>query len=172
MESERTSEHPEATRCRSLSRRLAISALALAFALGPAGAPAARAASPAPLPANLAPEFKQPLHAVVTVEVNKKGQVIKVRSIKNSPSESWNTNVYLNAQQMFIRQSDGSAIAGVYDVTYDYDPKAPVQTAVSRKIALVQPGGVDADAPGWVDTIKAEQAAASAHARASAPPGK
>jgi hypothetical protein len=118
----------------------------------------AGAATPAPLPSSLVTQFKQPLHAVVTVEVNDKGQVSKVRSIKPSGSEAWNLNVYANAQQMFIRKPDGSAIAGVYTVTYDYDPAAPKDRSVSRHVDLVQPGGVNGSAPGLMAGLKASPA--------------
>jgi Neuraminidase (sialidase) len=116
---------------------------------------AAQAApTPAALPSSLAVQFKQPLHAVVTVEVNDKGQVSKVRSIKPSASEAWNINVYANAQQMFIRKPDGTAVAGVYDVTYDYSPSVPRDRAVTRHVELVHPGGVDGSAPGLVDRLR------------------
>ncbi len=120
-------------------------ACGLLFAAAPA-----HAATPAPIPPIVENDFKTPLHAVVTVEVNAKGQVSKIRSMKSSKNEKFNLNVYGNAAQMFIRREDGSSVPGVYDVTYDFNPSAPTNAQITRHVALVQAGGVDPAAPGMV----------------------
>ena len=74
-----------------------------------------------------------PLHTEVVVEVNKKGQVVRVKSTKPSKIASFNVQTYGNALQMWIRKPDGSATVGLYRVTYDYDPKTQ---NVTRHIAL------------------------------------
>jgi hypothetical protein len=149
-----------ARRLAGRSLRLAAAA-ALAAALFVSSAPGARAQT-APIPGSITEDFKSPLHAVVTVEVNDKGQVSKIRSMQSSKNEKFNLNVYGNAAQMFIRKPDGSAIAGVYDVTYDYDPSAPKDKAISRKVSLVQAGGVDGSAPGLVTKYRSQSPAPAA----------
>jgi hypothetical protein len=59
---------------------------------------------------------------------------------------------YGNALQAFIRTPDGSAIAGTYRLTYDYDPKTKL---VRRGVGLVRSGGVDPNALGAVDKMAA-----------------
>jgi hypothetical protein len=79
-----------------------------------------------------------PLHTEMVVEVNKKGQVVRVKSAKFGKSSTFNTQTYGNALQMWIRHPDGTAQVGLYRVTYDYDPKTK---EVSRHVALISPGG-------------------------------
>ena len=79
-----------------------------------------------------------PLHVEVVVEVNKKGQVVRVKSAKPSKVRSFNIQTYGNALQMWIRKPDGSAEVGLYRVTYDYNPK---NQQVTRRVALVSLGG-------------------------------
>ncbi|HTU69206.1 MAG TPA: hypothetical protein VMF11_02705 [Candidatus Baltobacteraceae bacterium] len=81
-----------------------------------------------------------PLHAEFTVEVNAKGQVVRVRTAKGTGGRYpfFNAQVYGNVLQMWIRHPDGSAEVGIYRVTYDYDPKTG---KVRRGIALVRAGG-------------------------------
>ncbi|MBV9264456.1 MAG: hypothetical protein JO324_09045 [Candidatus Eremiobacteraeota bacterium] len=78
------------------------------------------------------------LHSEVVVEVNKKGQVVRVKSTKPSKVRSFNVQTFGNALQMWIRRPDGTAQAGLYRVTYDYDPKT---TNVARHVSLVSAGG-------------------------------
>ena len=87
-----------------------------------------------------------PLHAEYTVEVNKKGQIVRVEGGKgNNKYPMWNAQTYGNVLQMWIRHPDGSATVGRYQVTYDYDPRTKL---VHRGINLLSMGGTWADAQG------------------------
>jgi hypothetical protein len=86
-----------------------------------------------------------PLHTEVVVEVNKKGQVVRVKSTKQSKSRTFNLQTIGNAEQMWIRRPDGTAQVGLYRVTYDYDPKTQ---QVARHVALISAGGSWGDQPG------------------------
>jgi hypothetical protein len=108
------------------------------------GAPAFAATTPnpsaAPRPVH-APTVhlpNVPLHTEVVVEVNKKGQVVRVKSTKPCKVQSFNVQTFGNALQMWIRRKDGSAEAGLYRVNYDYDPKT---AQVSRRVSLISTGG-------------------------------
>ncbi len=107
-----------------------------------------------------------PLHTEVVVEVNKKGQVVRVKSTKPSKVQSFNLQTYGNALQMWIRRPDGTAQVGLYRITYDYNPKTQ---DVTRRIALISAGGSWADSEGaanvMVDMEKKQAAAAAAAAR-------
>jgi hypothetical protein len=122
-------------------------AAALAVFLAAASAIALAAAtpkpSPHPVPSIVLPSV--PLHTEVVVEVNKKGQVVRVKSTKQSKVRSFNLQTIGNAEQMWIRHPDGTAQVGLYRVTYDYDPKTKM---VSRKIAIISAGGSWANDPG------------------------
>jgi len=91
-----------------------------------------------------------PLHTEVVVEVNKKGQVVRVKSTKPCKVQSFNLQTYGNALQMWIRHPDGSAQVGLYRVTYDYDPKSQ---QVTRKVAIISPGGNWGDEPGAANVM-------------------
>jgi hypothetical protein len=128
----------------------AVVACSVAALAAPTPKPAAKPpAGPTPFdvtkvqPRALAP--KRQLHVEYTVEVNKLGQVARVRSVKPSHDEDFDTKTYGNALQMFIRTPDGRALAGIYRVSYDYDPK---KLTVDRTIALVRAGGVNPNAKG------------------------
>ncbi|HYW53217.1 MAG TPA: hypothetical protein VFF00_04640 [Candidatus Elarobacter sp.] len=121
-----------------------------------ATASAAFAATPAPKPAppqridvikaqpkELAP--KRPLHVEYTVEVNRLGQVARVRTVKPSHDEAFDAHTYGNALQAFIRTPDGEVVLGTYRLSYDYDPKT---LRVRRDVTLVKRGGVDPNAKG------------------------
>ncbi len=131
----------------------ALRILAAAAALAWLGAGSAEAASPAPAaaPINLTkaqPKSvlpKVPLHTEYTVEVNKLGQVTKVRSVKPCKDVGFNARTYGNVLQAFIRKEDGSAISGVYRLSYDY---TPAHGGVTRDVKLVSAGGVDPNAEG------------------------
>ncbi len=113
-------------------KSLSWSSLALAAILSVAGATCV-AATPAPQPLP-----KVALHTEVVVEVNKMGQVVRVKSTKQCKVQSFNIQTFGNALQMWIRRPDGSAQVGLYRVTYDYNPKT---RGVTRKISLVSAGG-------------------------------
>ena len=93
---------------------------------------------------------KVPLHTEVVVEVNKKGQVVRVKSMKQSKVQGFNVQTFGNALQMWIRHPDGSAQVGLYRVTYDYDPKT---AQVTRRVALISAGGSWANDEGAADVM-------------------
>jgi hypothetical protein len=101
-------------------------------------------ASPSPM--NV-PVPAVPLHATYTVETNKFGQVVRVVSANASNDARFNTATRGNALQAFIRRPNGTAVAGVYKLTYDYSPKTK---DVRRDVQLVHAGGVDPNAKGYV----------------------
>jgi hypothetical protein len=84
-------------------------------------------------------------HTEFVVEINKLGQVARVRSGKSSDFPPFNAQTYGNALQAFIRTPDGKAIPGTYRLTYDYDVKT---SRVRRNVALLHAGGVNPNAPG------------------------
>ncbi len=108
------------------------------------------AAAAEKLPAPRAPATAQ--HTEFVVEVNGKGQVVRIRSGVPSRDGAFNTMTYGNALQVFIRTHDGRAISGLYRLSYDYDPKDEI---VTRHVALIRAGGVDPKALGAVDEMKA-----------------
>ncbi len=148
----------ELTRATSLGRALGAVALALAcIGTAKAGTPAPRSAATAPArinvldlqPKALAP--KRPLHAEYTFEVNRFGQVTRVRSVKPSHDQAFDAHTYGNVLQMFIRLPDGRAIPGIYRIAFDYDPKS---LHVRRgEPQLVRRGGVNPNAKGAVDDM-------------------
>jgi hypothetical protein len=95
--------------------------------------------------ATLPPLPKLPLHTEVTVEVNKRGQVVRITSTKPCKVATFNVQTFGNALQMWVRKPDGTSQVGLYRVTYDYDPNTK---NVARHIALVKLGGNWGDAPG------------------------
>jgi hypothetical protein len=135
-----------------------VPALALAAVL--LAAAAANAATPAPKPTaapaapkrvdvtKMQPKQLAPnkaLHVEYTVEVNKLGQVARVRSVKPSKLPSFDAQTYGNALQAFIRLPDGNVVLGTYRLIYDYNPKT---MRVRRDVQLVTRGGVDPNAVG------------------------
>lgn len=94
-------------------------------------------------PKSLLPKKK--LHSEFIVEVNKLGQVARVRSTKSSGDPTFDAQTYGNSLQSFIRTPDGHVVLGVYRLTYDYNPKT---ARVRRDVALVSRGGVDPNARG------------------------
>ena len=113
---------------------------------------------------------KVPLHTEYTVATNKLGQVTGVKPTKQSKDKTFDLQTFGNALQSFIRTADGKAISGVYKLSYDYDPKTG---KVHRDVALVHPGGVDANAKGaaliMMDAARKEAAAAAARAKRASP---
>ena len=117
---------------------------------------AAGAATPSPQPSaparvdvqKLQPKEifpKRPLHVEVVVEINKYGQVAKVKSIVPSHDQQFDAHIYGNALQAFIRTPDGHVLVGTYRLVYDYDPKT---LKIHRDVALVKAGGVNPNAKG------------------------
>src|SRR5665213_840049 len=126
-------------------RALALLALALAFAVP------ALAAGSTPAPKRPVINFsKVPLHTEFVVEVNKRGQIVRVRSGKSTANLTYNAQTYGNVLQMWIRHPDGTAQVGVYRVAYDYDPKTH---GIHRTIALVKAGGTWGDKQGAADQM-------------------
>jgi hypothetical protein len=91
-----------------------------------------------------------PLHTEVVVEVNKKGQVVRIKSTKPCKVSSFNIQTFGNALQMWIRRPNGTAQVGLYSVSYDYDPKTH---GVTRKVALVSAGGNWGDEEGAANVM-------------------
>jgi hypothetical protein len=117
-----------------------VQAVSLAIFAAIFAAPA-HAATPAPraTPKLVGPNIpKVPLHTEWVVEVNKKGQVVKVESGKTCKDHYFNEHTLGNALQMWIRKPDGSAEVGLYRISYDYEPKTQ---NVFRNIDFVKAGG-------------------------------
>lgn len=125
-------------------RAIALAILALAFA-GPA-----HAATAAPRPMPTIRFSKVPLHTEFVVEVNKRGQVVRVKSGKSTSNLTYNAQTYGNVLQMWIRRPDGSAEVGLYRVGYDYNPKTH---GIHRSIALIKAGGTWGDKQGAADQM-------------------
>ncbi len=148
--------------------RLPAAALAAFFVTSGAGG---LAATPGPSPAPHAPIVFHlptvPLHTEVVVEVNKKGQVVRVKSTKPSKYQTFNLQTFGNALQMWIRRPDGTATVGLYRVTYDYNPKTK---GVTRHVAIVSAGGNWGNDPGAANVMieMAKKQAAEAEAAAIA----
>jgi hypothetical protein len=115
-------------------------------------------------PKVLAPS--KPLHVELTVEINKFGQVARVRDIKASHDQAFDAHTYGNALQAFIRTPDGHVVVGTYRLIYDYDPKT---LRVKRDVALVSAGGVDPNAKGAADEM--EEIARRQHDKENPHPG-
>ncbi len=133
--------------------------LALACAPAIAGTSPAPSATPHVIkvpPPHLPPV---PLHAEYVVEVNNRGQVVRIKSGKGTKYATFNAQTYGNALQMWIRKADGTAVVGLFKVTYDYNPKT---RAVARKISLLSTGGNWSNQEGaanvMIDTAKKEAA--------------
>ncbi|MBC5829229.1 MAG: hypothetical protein GIW98_03425 [Candidatus Eremiobacteraeota bacterium] len=123
---------------------------ALGVQAGNAPALAAQRLRPRVMPAPRLP--KVPLHTEFVVEVNKLGQVVRVKSGKSCKDLTFNALTYGNVLQMFIRTADGMhAIVGLYRVTYDYDPRT---TRARRGISIVSRGGKWANEEGAANSMK------------------
>jgi hypothetical protein len=140
---------PHLRRCRAINRRRPpFATLALLAALLPLPAFAATPAPHPPQQQQQQPKGLLPKHAEHTefvVEINKLGQVTRIRSTHGSDSATFNGQTYGNALQSFIRTPDGHVVLGTYKLTYDYDPKT---AHVRRDVTLLTQGGVDPDAKG------------------------
>ncbi|MBV8222655.1 MAG: hypothetical protein JO293_04795 [Candidatus Eremiobacteraeota bacterium] len=139
--------------------------------------PVAAAAQPTPHPVMTTfkirvtppPYPKKAMHATYTVEVNRYGQVSRVRAGVSSKNSGFDALTFGNAQQAFIRTADGKAISGLYRLSYDYSPQTH---KVHRDVVLIHAGGVNPDAPGkvTVEYAKAAQREQDAKRRAAAAP--
>lgn len=151
-------------------------AVASAAVLTAAALSTVASAAPTPHPAPQSTRIvihlpKVPLHSEVVVEVNKKGQVVRIKSVKPSKLLSFNYQTYGNALQMWIRKchtegntTNCTADVGLYRVIYDYDPKT---SNVTRRVAIVSRGGNWGDEPGAATVMMEmfrKQAAAAAEA--------
>ena len=85
------------------------------------------------------------LRTTFDVEVNARGQIVRVKSGKSSKDEMFNAQTYGNVLQMWIRHPDGTATVGLYRVTYNYDPRTK---HIARSIKLLSAGGNWANAQG------------------------
>ncbi|MGC1381233.1 MAG: hypothetical protein WA814_09475 [Candidatus Baltobacteraceae bacterium] len=120
------------------ARLTALCALTAFLAWAP---PTVAASTPPPSSSQPPPHVpypKVPLHTEAVVEVNSKGQVVRIKSTKQSKVRMYNLQTFGNALQMWIRRPDGTAEVGLYRVTYDYDPKTE---KITRNVSLVSSGG-------------------------------
>lgn len=111
-------------------------ALAASLLAVPVAALAANPPKPVPIPTPNLPN--RPLHSVIQVEVNKRGQVVRIKGGKLSHDRVFDTMTIGNALQMWIRRPDGTAVTGLFRVNYDYDPRTH---NVARHVALISAGG-------------------------------
>ena len=147
-------------------------AATMATTLAATLAPASAAPKPTPTPAGHYPAIPlpklptKPLHAEYVVEVNKHGQVVKIKSASATTNSTFNTQTFGNAQQMWIRRPDGTAVVGLFKVTYDYNPSTQ---KIARHVSFVSAGGDWGDAEGAANVmIDAARKAAQAQAAAQA----
>jgi len=127
-------------------QRLAASAAVFLFALSGATVVAQTAPRhPVVLPTPHLPTV--PLHTEFVVQVNRLGQIVRVKSGKSCKNLTFNAQTYGNVLQMWIRKPDGNAIIGTYRVMYDYNPRTQ---RVHRGVALLSKGGNWGDMKGAV----------------------
>jgi hypothetical protein len=155
--------------CRAINLTKSVRSPALALAAvfiaasGSAIAATTPQPGPAPHPSPIVIHLPNvPLHSEVVVEVNKKGQVVRVKSTKPSKARTFNVQTYGNALQMWIRKPNGTAQVGLYRITYDYNPKTQ---DVTRRVALISAGGNWGDAEGAANVMMdmARKQAEAAH---------
>jgi len=108
-----------------------------------------------------------PQHDEFVVEVNGKGQVVRVDSATPSHDRAFDSITFGNALQVFIRTTEGKAVAGRYRLGYDYDPAT---RQIHRTVAILQRGGVDPNALGAVDRELRAVAAEKARSHMSPSP--
>lgn len=123
-------------------------ALACSVLAAPLATMAANPPKPVPIPTPKLPT--RALHSVMLVEVNKRGQVVRIKGGQLSHDSVFDTMTIGNALQMWIRRPDGSAETGLFRVTYDYDPR---KHNVARHVALVRAGGNWGNQPGAAITM-------------------
>ncbi|HEY5258331.1 MAG TPA: hypothetical protein VIJ12_08105 [Candidatus Baltobacteraceae bacterium] len=117
----------------AFARALALVLLSLTLT-----APALAASKPKPIPLPTPQLPTKKLHTEFVVEVNAKGQVVRVKSGKDSVDTLYNAHTYGDVLQMWIRHPDGTAVVGLYRVTFDYNPKNHM---IARHVSLVKAGG-------------------------------
>ncbi len=117
--------------------------LAVALLGLPALAPVARAATTHPFITPRPPSV--PLHTEFVVEVNRLGQVVRVTQKHGCKDLNFNAHTLGNVLQMWIRRPDGTALVGLYRVTFNYNPHTH---AILRNVALVRAGGNWGNDPG------------------------
>ena len=127
-----------------------LAALALLAAVVTNASAATSDAGSGDLRFNKVPYPKVPLHTSYIIEVNRKGQVSRVRSGVSSHDAFFDAMTYGNVLQAFIRTPDGRAISGVYKMIYDYNPDTK---KIRRTVSFIHPGGTDPDALGAVDAM-------------------
>ncbi len=139
--------------------------LAATLLAGPVLARAAATPAPLALPSPKYPS--KPLHSWFSVEVNKRGQVVRIKGGELSKDQIFDTMTVGNALQMWIRRPNGSAQVGLYRVDYAYDPHTH---SVNRTVALISSGGAWANDSGaatkMADAVKKEEQEAEARLRA------
>ena len=124
--------------------RYPFAALLAAAILGlPALAPIARAAATHPLMTPRPPSVA--LHTEFVVEVNRLGQVVRVTQKHGCKDLNFNAHTLGNVLQMWIRRPDGTALVGLYRVTFNYNPHTH---GIVRNVALVRAGGNWGNDPG------------------------
>ena len=105
-----------------------------------------------------------PLHTEFVVEVNHRGQVVRVNSAKGCRYQFFNAQTYGNVLQMWIRHPNGSADVGLYRVSYDYNPRTHL---IARHVALIRRGGTWGNAVGaanaMIDSVRRAEESASGH---------
>ena len=141
---------------------LATLVLLLPFAAAQATTPAPKAAAKRPIAVPTPHLSKVKLHTEFVVEVNKLGQIVRVKSGKSCPNLTFNAQTYGNVLQMWIRHPDGTAEAGLYRVTYDYDPHA---AKITRRESLIRPGGDWSDKRGAANDMTDEAQQENARAQ-------
>jgi hypothetical protein len=113
---------------------------------------------------------KTALHTAFVVSTNNLGQVTNAKPKTLSKNANFNVQTYGNALQAFIRTDAGTAIAGLYTLSYSYDPKS---RRIARSVALIHAGGVDPNAKGaalvMMDAAHKDAVAAAAKAKHAAP---
>ncbi|HLI97693.1 MAG TPA: hypothetical protein VKT72_16605 [Candidatus Baltobacteraceae bacterium] len=118
-------------------------ALAMCVIAAPIAALAAGQPKPEPMPT---PDLgSKPLHNAIDVEVNKYGQVVRIKGGQLSHDPMFDTMTIGNALQMWIRHPDGTAVAGLFRVSYDYDPHTH---NIIRRPGMIYAGGTWASEPG------------------------
>jgi len=104
-----------------------------------------------PLPRQTPPPLPTvPEHTAFLAEVNAHGDVVRAKSTKLSNNQYINLITYGNVLQMFIKHPDGTADAGLYRVTFDYDPKTQ---KIARHYSIVSRGGSWANETGAYDSM-------------------
>jgi hypothetical protein len=111
---------------------------------------AAFSATPKPIPIPTPNLPHKALHVQLIVEVNNRGQVVRVDHGTLSGDTAFDTMTLGNAMQMWIRHPNGTAQTGLYRVSYNYNPST---RNVTRVPTLIKAGGSWAHKPGAATMI-------------------